>query len=191
MHKGKLMSRINRILQVLFIIIIFLISSQVLKAQSSFGIGCNLGGGTIGGNLPAQGSFNSSIFVEGNPGIPGNIIFRLSFVFASDINILLPQNSSRYSPFIKGYSLKGITSETVSETIYIEEGLGLLALNDRTFSNVNEWDYGASFSIMPGIDLRDDSKTGFKLGVGSEYGLTFTNTNVWFLSIHFQAEYYF
>lgn len=165
--------------------------SLVINAQSNFGAGLYVGGGTIGGNLPSQGSFNTSLFIEGNPGFEGNIIFRLGFVYASDINILLPQNSNRYSPFVKGFYLKALTSQILQGIVYTEEGLGITALNDRTFSNVNEWDTGIIFSIMPGIDLRDNSMQGIKLGVGAEYGLTFTNTNVWFLSIHLQTEYYF
>jgi len=173
-------------------IFIFLIAlASPVIAQSSFGLGLNAGGGTIGGNLPSQGSFNSSLFIEGNPGFKGNINFRLSFIFASDINILLQQSANRYSPFIKGLSLEALTSQTLEGIVYAEEGIGIVTLNDRTFSNVNAWDTGIVFSILPGVDLRNDAQQGFKLGIGAGYGLTFTNTNVWFLSVHLQTEYYF
>ncbi len=176
---------------ILIIFIFSLISVSTLQAQSNFGAGFDLGGGTIGGNLTSQDGFATALFIEGNPGFNSDLIMRLSFIYVLDINVLFPKNSSRNYPFIKGFSLKGIISQNLSGSIYLEEGLGILTLNDRTFNNLNEWDLGAAFSIMPGIDLRDEMKKGFKLGVGTEYGLTFTNTNVWYLSIHFQTEYYF
>lgn len=174
-----------------FSISFLLIFSINIKAQGNVGAGLNFGGGSIGGNLTTLTGFASSLFVEGNPGISKNLIFRLSFVYITDSNILFPQNSNRNYPFIKAFTLKGIETQNILNNIYIEEGLGILLLNDRTFENINEWDLGAAFSILPGIDFRDELKSGFKLGVGTEYGLTFTNTNVWYFSIHFQTEYYF
>jgi hypothetical protein len=172
-----------------FIIIFFLSLTSSSEAQSDFGVGLNLGGGTIGGNLPTQGAFASSIFIEANPGFKANVLTRLSFIYDTDINILFPKTRGRYYPFIKGISLKAVTSQTLSDNIYIEEGLGPLLLNDRTFDNINEWDLGIGFSIASGFDLRDAENNGFKIGVGTEYGLTFTNTNVRNFSVYFNLEY--
>ncbi len=174
-----------------FVISFFLIFSSATKAQSNFGVGINLGGGSFGGNLTTQTGFASSFFIEANPGFSRDLIFRISFVYITDSNILFPQNPNRNYPFIKCFTLKGIESQKILNNLYLEEGLGLLFLNDRTFENINEWDFGAAFSILPGIDFRDELKRGFKLGVGTEYGLTFTNTNVWYFSIHLQTEFYF
>ncbi|MCL5028457.1 MAG: hypothetical protein M1480_05485 [Bacteroidetes bacterium] len=173
------------------VIFFFILFSSNLKAQNNIGIGLNLGGGSIGGNLTTLVGFTSGLFVEGNPGFSSNLIFRLSFIYITDSNILFPKNSSRNFPFIKGFTLKGIESQNILKNIYIEEGLGILILNDRTFENINVWDLGAAFSVLPGIDFRDELNKGFKLGVGTEYGLTFTNTNVWYFSVHLQTEYYF
>ncbi len=182
----------KRILIPSLIIILLVIGFSInLRAQSRFGAGFNLGGGTIGGNLTAQSSFTSSLFIEGNPGFAGDVFMRLSFIYVSDVNILFPKSSGRYSPFIRGVSLKGIIEQNLSESIFLEEGLGILSANDRTFGNINEWDLGVAFSVLPGVDLRDKMKKGFKLGIGTEYGLTFTNSNIWYLSIHFQTEYCF
>ncbi len=160
-------------------------------AQNNFGVGINAGGGTIGGNLPSVGSFNTSFFIEGNPGFKGNVILRLSFDYAVNIDVLLPKSPNRYIPYLKGFSLKGIMSQTLSGQLYVEEGIGIIMLNDRTFSSLNEWDSGLTFSILPGFDFRNNDEQGIKIGVGTEYGLTFTNTSVRFLSVHLQTEYYF
>ena len=185
------MKKLAAISTILFTILAITVYTPYTMAQNNFGIGINAGGGTIGGNLPSIGSFNSSFFVESNPGFAGNVILRLSFNYAVNINVLLPQSPSRYTPFIKGISLKGIISQPLSGSIYVEEGLGIIMINDRTFGNINEWDTGLAFSILPGLDFRNAAEQGFKLGVGTEYGLTFTNTNVWFVSVHLQTEYYF
>ncbi len=168
-----------------------LLLSNCADAQNNFGIGIRAGGGTIGGNLPSIGSFNSSFFLEGSTGFTGSVLFRLSLDYAVNIDVLLPQNSSRYIPFVRSISLTGIISQPVGSKLYVEEGLGVTVVNDRTFGNLNEWDTGLTFSILPGLDFRNDSGQGFKIGVGTEYNLTFTNTNVWFLSLYLQSEYYF
>ena len=182
----------NRFMQAALVIsAAFILLSPKLMSQSNFGIGTTIGGGDIGGNLPSQGSFTSTLFIEGNPGFNFNLTTRLSFIYVADANIIFPQNSARYNPFLKGFSLKGIETQSLSGILFLEEGLGVLCLNDRTFENVNEWDLGLAFSLTAGFDLRSEAGGGFKIGAGTEYGLTFTQTNVNYLSVHLQAEYYF
>jgi hypothetical protein len=173
-----------------WISIVFLFTSNI-QAQDNFGIGVNFGGGSMGGNLVNSGSFNTSLFVEGNPGFDGNYLMRLTFVYITDMNVLLPNITNRYYPFLKGISLKGIQSQDYDNSIYSEEGLGILALNDRTYSNYNLWDYGAAFSVLVGLDLRHGVEKGFKIGIGGEYGLTFTNTSVRYLSVYLQSILFF
>ena len=107
------------------------------------------------------------------------------------MNVLLPTLTDRYTPFLKGISLKGIQSQSFDNSIYSEEGLGVLALNDRTYSSFNQWDYGAAFSVLVGLDLRHGVEKGFKIGIGGEYGLTFTDTNVRYLSVYLQSILFF
>ncbi len=163
--------------------------SPLTAAQYKIGAGLNLGGGTISGNFIKQGAFTSSFFVEAKPGTGSNFLLRLSFLYITDENILLTQSYGRYNPFIKGFSLKGSTSQSMSHNLYVEESLGPLLLNDRTYENINEWDFGVAFSLLGGLDLRDKNENGFKVGVGVEYGLTFTNSDVRYLSLHLQLEY--
>lgn len=175
--------------KITIILLIFL--SPFLTAQSRLGVGINFGGGSMSGNFLRQGAFTSSIFVEANPGFVENFQARLSFIYISDVNILLPQSNGRYNSFIKGFSLKGITSQSLSGNLYVEEGLGPIILNDRTLGYQNKWDLGVAFSVIGGFDLRDDKETGFKVGIGVEYGLTFTNTDVSYISLHLHAQYSF
>ena len=93
------MKKYITIFTILFIILFFTAISPRAFAQSNFGFGISAGGGTIGGNLPSIGSFNSSFFIEGNPGFKGNVILRLSFDYAVNIDVLLPKSPNRYIPY--------------------------------------------------------------------------------------------
>jgi hypothetical protein len=189
--EGSRMKFIGKIVLPFILIIVFFLFTNNTRAQDNFGIGINLGGGTLGGNLPSQGSFSTAIFVEGNPGFNGNYLLRLTFIYVTDMNVMLPTLNDRYYPYVKGISLKGIQSQDYSNSLYSEEGLGVIALNDRTFASVNEWDYGAAFSLLVGFDLRHGKEKGFKVGIGGEYGLTFTNNTVKYLSIYLQSTLFF
>ena len=173
---------------VLTLIILVSTASLELKAQSYLSVGGFLGGGYISGNLPSQGSFTSSIFVEANTNKAFGFDTRLSFLYAANIDLLFPRSSINYYPFVRGFSIKGIVRQPISTIFFVEEGIGPLALNDRTFSHINSWDYGVVFSILAGTNF-GNSQGKFRLGVGVEYGLTFTSTDVGYSSIHVQIQY--
>lgn len=160
-----------------------------LDAQPSMiSVGGTAGGGYITGNLPSQGSFTSSLFAELNTSQEFGFDTRLSFIYSANINVLFPRNSISYYPFIKGISIKGIVSQPLSGILFVEEGIGPLVLNDRTFSQTNAWDYGVVFSILAGIKI-GNPQSRLRLGAGVEYGLTFTNTNIGYSSFHIQIQY--
>ncbi|OGU80343.1 MAG: hypothetical protein A2W11_04345 [Ignavibacteria bacterium RBG_16_35_7] len=168
----------------------FLFLPNELLPQESISIGGYFGGGVISGNTTSKGSFSSSFFLEVDPGFYKDLSLRLSFLYNTDFNSVLPNTTKRYYPFIKGFGAKGITSQNIEPNFFIEEGLGLIVLNDRTLSGTDEWDYGVNFSIAAGFDLRDLDKNGFKLSLGTEYGLTFFNTLASYFSLHLQVHYF-
>ena len=130
------MFRIN-----LFIII--LLTAFSLNAQLRVNIGGHLGGGTIKGESPSVGSFNASLFIETNTVLFAEVTPRLGYFFAKDFNVLLPNSRKAYFPYMQGIYFKGITTQYFSGKIFLEEGVGLLAINDRTFNDTNLWAYGA------------------------------------------------
>ena len=174
----------------IFIAIIFLFPLEELLPQKSLSIGGYLGGGVINGNTSSKGSFSSSLFIEVDPGFYQDLSLRLCFLYHTDFNSILPNTTKRYYPFVKGFGLKGITFQNIEPNFFIEEGLGLITLNDRTISGTDEWDYGANFSLAAGFDLRSFEKEGFKISLGTEYGLTFFNTLPTYFSLYFQAQYF-
>ena len=68
----------------------------------------------------------------------------------------------------------------------------MILLNDRTFGDVNKWEPGANFNALAGIDFRGDgsSSSGISIGLGLEYGITFTGTTASYYTIHAQIQYY-
>lgn len=174
---------------IIFLFVPLLLPNELLP-QESISIGGYLGGGVISGNTTDKGSFSSSIFIEVDPGFYKDFSIRLNFLYHTDFNSILPNTTKRYYPFIKGFGLKGITSQGIEPNFFIEEGLGLIALNDRTISGTDEWDYGANFSLAAGFDLRDFDVQGFRVSLGTEYGLTFNNTLASYFSLFLQAQYF-
>lgn len=150
-----------------------------------------MGGGFLKGNSPSVGAFTTSLFIETNTVLFQEVFPRVSFVFAKDFNALIPNTKKPYFPYVRGISFKGITTQYFDGRYFLEEGVGLLALNDRTFSDIDNWNYGIVLSINGGFDLRGFNLDGFKLGAGAEYGITFTNSLPQYSSIHLYVNYTF
>jgi hypothetical protein len=174
----------------LLCIIAMLVFSGIVFSQTS--IGGHLGGGVISANSPNEFSFTSSLFIETYLSQENLLSTRLTFFYAGDFNMLLLKSSTiRYYPFIRGISLKGIFVQYFNYKIYIEEGLGGIVIDNRIFSGEKEIDYGVVFSLLAGMDLREDNFNGFRIGAGIEYGLTFTGESPKYFSLHFQTQYLF
>lgn len=171
---------------VLIIVFLFLPKAEA----QNISIGGFIGGGTVAGFSASTGAFTSSLFIQAKTPILG-FDSRLGFIYAQDFNKLLPGSTNRYYPFVKAVSLKAVFTQPLSSPFYVEEGFGPIAINDRTFSDVSEWNYGVVFSITPGIDFRKNHSTGFKAGAGVEYAITFGNTSAQYFSLHLQGQYYF
>ncbi len=176
-----------------FIKFIFvLIFSAILSssnAQARISVGGFGGGGFIKGNSPFISSFTASLFIESSTALFSEVTPRLSIIYARDFESILPNVRKPYLPYIQGISLKGITAQYFKDHIFLEEGFGLLALNDRTFSDENSWNFGINLSINGGFDLRGYELSGFKIGAGIEYGITFNNTLAQYSSLHFYLSY--
>lgn len=163
----------------------------ITYSQSKFSAGAYVGGGIISANSPNRGAFATSVFIEAFLSSFDYFSTRLSFIYATDFNSIVPGNRSQYNPSVKGISLRGVYSYYLNYNFYIEQGLGLITLNDRLYSDRDNWDYGVIISSLAGIDLRKGPLNGFRIGIGMEFGLTFFNYSVQYYSIHFLAQYIF
>ncbi|OGU26988.1 MAG: hypothetical protein A2057_15280 [Ignavibacteria bacterium GWA2_35_9] len=179
---------IKKIYLVFFVLIIF---NSYSYSQMEISTGVYTGGGIISANSPGQTAFTSSVFVDAYLNPEDYLSARLSFIFATDFNSLIPESRNQYYPFIKGLSLKGVYTYYFTTNIFMEQGLGGLLLNDRIYIDRNNWDFGVIFSLLGGVDLRKEEYNGFKIGIGTEYGMTFMNYSIQYFSIHFQGQYVF
>lgn len=170
------------------LLLTFILSYDSL-AQVEFSIGGYAGGGSIQGNSPSEGSFGTSVFIEANIPLFEEVFPRLSFIYAKDFSALIPDSRQTYFPFVQGFSFKGVTSQYFDSKVFLEEAVGLLMLNDRTFIDTDSWEYGIVLSFVGGFDLRNFNLKGFKLGAGVEYGLTFTGTLPQYFNLYLQFQY--
>lgn len=173
--------------------LLLLITVGTTKSQIKIdAVGAYLGVGSIKGNSASVSSFTSTAFADTRLFFSDVLTFRFSFFYARKFDALLPSGSTdRYYPFHRGVSVKIILEQPLSNYFYLEEGIGTLYLNDRTFSDTNEWALGTAFHIAAGIDFRGYKETGFKLAAGTDIGTTFTATTPSYFSAHVQAAYYF
>lgn len=171
-----------------YVSLIILIPLLSLKSQN-LSVGINAGLGTISGNTTSVGSYNIALFIQTESFFADNFYLRLSGLYCGDVDQILG-TIKNYNPFLRGISLKGLTVQNVSGSFYMEEGAGLLYLNDRTISSTNADDFGIAFSLLGGIDLTGFANEGFKLGLGLDYGITFNNTLAKYYSLYFQAHFF-
>lgn len=168
--------------------IILLLIQPAVRSQDYVELGVSAGSGFISADSPYISGFTSSVSA-GAGWRDGVLSPRLSLYYAGDFNSLLPASTKSYYPFIKAFAIKAIYSANVSGNFFYEQGLGLFAANERIFSMSNSWGTGFIITAVGGIDLRRTSLSGFMIGVGGEYGLTFYKNNVRYLGLFIQAQY--
>ncbi len=179
--------------KIFFTIILLVIFSTFSKAQiQSPSIGGLIHIGSISGNSPSISSLGGSVYFDFYPWFENIVSFRASFTYSQMVEKFIPENrSGKYYPFLKIYSLKGFFRQNFPSQVFLEEGAGLIYLNDRTFSDVNIWEVGAGFSALAGYDFRKNNLDGFSLGLGVDYGVTFTHTTANYFLVFLQTQYYF
>ncbi|NMB81856.1 MAG: hypothetical protein GYA14_08560 [Ignavibacteria bacterium] len=176
------------VLKKIFVIIIFSYASSLAQINS-VSIGAGVGLGEIKGNSPSVTSLGASVYLDFVPWFSNDITFRTGFLYAQKLEHFLPESRKlRYYPFVKSYFLKGILRVDLNQLFYLEQGAGLIYLNDRTFGDINEWEPGASFNVLCGIDFSELNRNGILLGLGLDYGITFTKTSASYYLIYLQVQ---
>jgi hypothetical protein len=154
--------------------------------------GAYIGYGSVKGNSPSQTSLGFNVFAGFSHAWLSEIGLQFGYTYARKVNYFLPENTKgRYYPYVHAVTAKAIIEQPLGGFMFIEEGLGLSAINDRTFSDVNEWDYGIIASLYLGWNLRKFSLSGFKVGFVGESALTFTSTTVSYTMLGFRVMYYY
>jgi hypothetical protein len=176
----------------IFFLLISILTSNAEAQFKSFHASAYMGYGAIKGNSVAQESLCFSFSLGTGHEFVGDFELRVGYLYARKITYFLPEDRyNKYYPYIQSFSLKGFIGQELSHDFYLEGGVGLVLLNDRTFSDVNVWDTGMGANTTLGVDLRDTWQNGFKLGFGLDFAITFTNTTASYYIFNFQSTYYF
>ena len=111
-------------------------------------IGGGVGLGSFNGNFPSQTIFGCKLFIELHSPLTVFNKLQLHFSFAQKIEKFLPNsyNYQHYSYFAS-IGLSGLFKQPLNESVYIEEGIGIIYLNDRSFDDIDSWvdDYIITF----------------------------------------------
>ncbi len=173
----------------IFILIIFyiLMFTSVNAQQNNYAIGGGIGIGSLMGDFPSQTTLGGKIFIETNNAFNPFDKLRLHFTYAKKIEKFLPGNFRiQYYSFMYSIGFSGLLTQELNQYITIKEGIGLILLNDRSFNDINVWNYGVSLSLLGEINLNKN----ISLGLGLDYGLTLSNTNVSYFLLTLQSKYY-
>ena len=153
---------------------IFLLSTFLLGQSHKASIGNGVGLGSFFGNFPSQSTLNAKIYFEFPS--PLNLFDKLdiNFTFGQKLEKFLPgsYNYKHYSYF-NSFGVSGKFVQPINNVFSVEEGIGLIYLNDRSFSDIDEWNIGLLLNISLGMPVSEK----FDLLFNADYGLTFTNTN--------------
>lgn len=177
-----------------FFIIIFLMFTAINVNAQFFNehAGAYIGYGSVKSNSPSQTSLGFNAFAGFSNAWLNEIGLQFGYTYARKVNYFLPESTQgRYYPYVQAFTAKAIIEQPLGGFLFIEEGLGLSVVNDRTFSDVNEWDYGIVASLFLGWNLRKLSFSGFKIGFFGESAITFTATNPGYTLLGLRGVYYF
>ncbi|MCB0746741.1 MAG: hypothetical protein KDC90_04690 [Ignavibacteriae bacterium] len=170
------------------IILIFAFCPFSFGQSNNFAVGGGIGFGSLMGNFPSQTTFGGKIFLETIYTLKPFDKFQISYTFAQKVEKFLPgDNNIKYYSYMHSVGFSGIFSQLLNPQINVEEGLGLILLNDRSFDDINTLNVGLLFSISSGINLSRN----IGLLANLDYGLTFTNTNASYFLLMIQGKYYF
>ena len=121
---------------------------------------------------------------------PLNLFDRIqyNFTFAQKIEKFLPGsfNYQHYS-YYSSFGIAGMFNQILSDKYFIEEGIGIIYLNDRSFNDIDSWNWGILINLVGGFDLKND----FELTFNVDYGITLNKTNISYVLIFIGLNYNF
>jgi hypothetical protein len=168
---------------------IILINVTILHGQtsnSSFGGGIGLG--SFNGDFPSETVLGGKLFLELESPLTLFNKIQIHYCFAQKIEKFLPDSYSydHYSYFTS-LGVSGIFRQLLNELFTIKEGIGLIYLNDRSFGDIDTWNYGILLTVSGGIPISEN----VDIAINLDYGLTLTNTNVSYILFMVSGNYNF
>jgi hypothetical protein len=167
---------------------IFFIFVNTISAQKSdFAIGGGIGAGGFIGNFPTQTTLGTKLYFEAKS--PINIFNSIQFhlTAAQKIEKFLPDSYTydHYSYFTS-IGISGIFNQPLNEYLNIQEGVGLIYLNDRSFSDIDSWNFGVLLNLGIGTPISNS----VDLSINIDYGITVNNTNASYYLFIVEGKFY-
>ena len=149
----------------LYITLLFFFTTSTFAQLNNISIGGGIGLGSLMGNFPSQTTLGGKLFVTTNQTLKPFDKFQLHITYAQKVEKFLPGNSRiQYFPYITSFGLLGFFEQKLNEQIFVEEGMGLILLNDRSFDDIDTWNYGIAFNLFIGTKLyKNVNKDGIRL----------------------------
>lgn len=166
------------------LIILTLVIVSNLFAQS-FATSGNIGFGTFSGKSPNVSAFFFSLNNDLElPFITEQFGFRLGYLYGKKFEFFIPENrQGKYYSEIHSANLRIVLKQSISQNnkLFIEEAFGAAIIWDKIFKDEQEENYGSVFSFSVNYLI---NKTNF-IGFGTEFAITFTNSNTMYGNLFF------
>lgn len=167
---------------------IFILSATINIHGQNYSLGGGIGLGSFFGDFPSQSTLNGKFYFEFSSPLSVFDKLDVSASFGQKIEKFLPDSYNyKHYPHFKSFGFSGKFNQSLNEFIYIQEGIGLIYFNDRSFSDIDKWNLGILLSISSGLPISNN----FDLLLNGDYGLTFTNTNSSYISFVLLVTYSF
>lgn len=172
------------------LLFVFLFLSLKISAQT-IGAGINIGAGTLSGDSPNISCFGNSINIFFKPGWEESLTFKAMYIYQADVQSVLPGTKKPYTPYLSGVGAAIVHNNNTGTGLFFEEGIGIIFLNNRTYSDKNEWGPGILISSSIGTEVYSGKNERIEMLAGAEYGITLYNTYVRYFNLKLEAKYLF
>jgi hypothetical protein len=160
---------------------------SLLGQTAKSSIGAGLGIGSFIGNFPTQTTFGTKLYFETESPLKIFNILQFHFTAAQKIEKFLPDSYTydHYSYFTS-IGISGIFNQPLNEYLNIQEGVGLIYLNDRSFSDIDSWNFGVLLNLGIGTPISNS----VDLSISIDYGITVNNTNASYYLFIVEGKFY-
>lgn len=165
-------------MKITLFLILFFVPLLLFSQKTIPTIGGGVGIGSMVGNFPSQTTFGGKIFFETVS--PLTLFDRIQYnvTFAQKIEKFLPGSYDySYYSYFTSIGIAGMFNQKLTNKYFIEEGIGIIYLNDRSFNDINSWNWGILINLIGGLALSNE----LELTLNIDYGVTLNKTNAAFI----------
>ncbi len=170
-----------------YLIFLFFLNTFLLGQTAKSSMGAGLGIGSFIGNFPTQTTLGTKIYFETESPLKMFNNLQFHFTAAQKIEKFLPDSYTyKHYSYFTSFGISGMFYQPLNEYLNIQEGLGLIYLNDRSFSDINSWNFGVLLNLGIGTPISNS----VDLSLIIDYGITVNNTNVSYFLFIFEGKYF-